>query len=71
MLAGALVTGSFLSNAYYPLTYMALGIAAAGLLGSPLWARLESTTGDPSTSSPQSEPRTSGRGVTRLRRGVR
>lgn len=36
MLTGTLVTGSFLSNAYYPLTYMSLGIAAAALLGSPL-----------------------------------
>lgn len=36
MLAGVLVTGSFLSNAYYPLMYMALGLAAATLLGSPL-----------------------------------
>jgi hypothetical protein len=31
-----LVTGSFLSNAYYPLMYMALGMAAATMLGSPL-----------------------------------
>jgi hypothetical protein len=36
LLAGVLVTGSFLSNAYYPLMYMALGLAAAVLLGSPL-----------------------------------
>ena len=35
MMAGTLVTGSFLSNAYYPLMYMMLGIAAASLLGSP------------------------------------
>lgn len=35
-LAAALVTGSFLSNAYYPLTYMALGLAAATVLGFPL-----------------------------------
>ncbi len=32
-LAGMLVTGSFLSNAYYPLTYMILGLASAALLG--------------------------------------
>jgi O-antigen ligase len=36
MLAATLVTGSFLSNAYYPLMYMALGFAAATLLGFPL-----------------------------------
>ncbi|HEY4320802.1 MAG TPA: O-antigen ligase family protein [Gemmatimonadales bacterium] len=36
VMAGVLVTGSFLSNAYYPLMYMALGMAAATLLGSPL-----------------------------------
>lgn len=41
MLAGTLVTGSFLSNAYYPLTYMAFGIAAAALLGSPLREAVE------------------------------
>ena len=35
MLTGVLVTGSFLSNAYYPMMYMALGLAAATLLGSP------------------------------------
>jgi hypothetical protein len=37
MLTATLVTGSFLSNAYYPLMYMALGVAAAGLLGAPEW----------------------------------
>jgi O-antigen ligase len=36
VLAGVLVTGSFLSNAYYPMMYMALGMAGATLLGSPL-----------------------------------
>jgi len=41
MLAGTLVTGSFLSNAYYPLTYMSLGLAAAVLLGSPVREQLE------------------------------
>lgn len=35
MLTGVLVTGSFLSNAYYPMMYMALGLAAATLLSSP------------------------------------
>lgn len=35
VLAGVLVTGTFLSNAYYPMMYMALGMAAATLLGSP------------------------------------
>ncbi len=36
VLAGVLVTGTFLSNAYYPLMYMSLGMAAAVLIGSPL-----------------------------------
>lgn len=36
MLAGLLVTGTFLSNAYYALTYMGLGLSAAVLLGTPL-----------------------------------
>lgn len=36
LMAGVLVTGSFLSNAYYPLMYMALGLAGATLLGAPL-----------------------------------
>jgi hypothetical protein len=36
MLAATLVTGSFLSNAYHPMTYMAYGLAGAVLLGSPL-----------------------------------
>ncbi|MEP6591349.1 MAG: O-antigen ligase family protein [Gemmatimonadota bacterium] len=36
MLTGLLVTGSFLSNAYYALTYMGLGVGAAVLLGTPL-----------------------------------
>lgn len=35
VLAGVLVTGTFLSNAYYPMMYMALGMAGATLLGSP------------------------------------
>lgn len=41
MMAGTLVTGSFLSNAYYPLTYMCLGLAAAALLGYPFRGQLE------------------------------
>ncbi|HEY4099465.1 MAG TPA: O-antigen ligase family protein [Gemmatimonadales bacterium] len=36
MLTGVLVTGTFLSNAYYPLMYMALGLAGATVLGSKL-----------------------------------
>jgi hypothetical protein len=44
-LAATLVTGSFLSNAYYPLTYMALGLAAATTLGYPLGARGEAPSG--------------------------
>jgi O-Antigen ligase len=36
VMAAALVTGSFLSNAYYPIMYMALGLSAAVILGSPL-----------------------------------
>jgi hypothetical protein len=36
VLAGTLLTGSFLSNAYYPLMYMALGLAGAAALGFPL-----------------------------------
>ncbi len=35
LITGVLVTGSFLSNAYYPMMYMTLGMAAATLLGSP------------------------------------
>lgn len=34
MMAGTLTTATFLSNAYYPLTYMALGLCAAALLGT-------------------------------------
>ncbi len=44
VLAGALVTGTFLSNAYYSMTYMALGLAAATLLGSPFAAPLADTS---------------------------
>ena len=34
-MAGMLVTGTFLSNAYTPLLYMGLGLCGAALLGSP------------------------------------
>lgn len=69
MLAGVLVTGSFLSNAYYPLTYMALGMAAAALLGSPLMSRLESPEADqPPPPSAAETARGTTRGVTRIRR---
>jgi hypothetical protein len=70
MLAGVLVTGSFLSNAYYPLTYMALGIAAAALLGSPFRDQLETSlrggAAPPVVSAGPQPERT--RGVTRLPR---
>jgi hypothetical protein len=36
MLTGVLVTGTFLSNAYYPLMYMALGLAGATVMGSKI-----------------------------------
>lgn len=69
MLAGLLVTGSFLSNAYYPLTYMALGIAGAALLGSPFREQLEGVASGASTKAPSPEPVPGNtRGVTRLRR---
>lgn len=53
MLAATLVTGSFLSNAYYPLTYMALGLAAAVVLGFPL-AQGGHPADPPPAGSPQS-----------------
>lgn len=59
MLAGCLVTGTFLSNAYYPLTYMAFGLAAAALLGRPRVATQPETTARP---APQT------RGAVRLSR---
>jgi hypothetical protein len=59
MLAATLVTGSFLSNAYYPLTYMALGLAAAALLGFPLGASTPSPRG---TTAPQPDPRSAPEG---------
>jgi hypothetical protein len=69
MLAGLLVTGSFLSNAYYPLTYMALGMAAAALLGSPLMNQLEATSaGTAKAPSAAEAARGTSRGVTRIRR---
>ena len=55
MLTGLLVTGTFLSNAYYALTYMALGMGAAVLLGTPLTVE---------TAPPKREvPTPAGRGV--------
>lgn len=69
MLAGVLVTGSFLSNAYYPLTYMALGIAGAALLGSPFREQLEGIVNGGGALAPAPEqPPGNTRGVTRLRR---
>lgn len=80
MMAGTLVTGSFLSNAYYPLMYMMLGIAAASLIGSPFgpqatepgiiskhFAKKDQATGAPPPGQPV--PATGPqRGVTRLSR---
>jgi hypothetical protein len=54
MLAATLVTGSFLSNAYYPLTYMALGLAAAVVLGYPLPPRSEASSHSGEVKSPLS-----------------
>lgn len=67
MLAGCLVTGTFLSNAYYPLTYMAFGIAAAGLLGTPYAASLSAGPLPPAgpPKSPPAGPR-QGKGAVRL-----
>jgi hypothetical protein len=48
MMAGVLVTGTFLSNAYYPLMYMALGLAAATLLGTPLPEEIDAAVVSPS-----------------------
>ncbi len=50
MLAAALVTGSFLSNAYYPMMYMALGLGGAVVLGSPLPRPEESAPAVPAQS---------------------
>jgi hypothetical protein len=36
LMAGLLVSSTFLSNAYYPLLYMSLGLSGATLLGTPL-----------------------------------
>ena len=49
--AGVLVSASFLSNAYYPLLYMSLGLVAAVLLGNRLPAT-ELQTSAPSPSEP-------------------
>lgn len=65
MLAGTLVTGSFLSNAYYPLTYMAFGIAGAVILGTPF---REAATDGTSVPAPSTKPASSSPGVVRLRR---
>ncbi|MBP6442596.1 MAG: O-antigen ligase family protein [Gemmatimonadales bacterium] len=56
MLTGVLVTGSFLSNAYYPMMYMALGLAAATLLGSPF-----TLAPPPAPSTPEPVPSSGGR----------
>jgi hypothetical protein len=69
MLAGTLVTGSLLSNAYYPLTYMALGISAAVLLGTPFRAQLSLPKA--ASSQPAPPPPAGYRGVTRVRRRTR
>src|SRR5690606_7798859 len=79
MMAGTLVTGSFLSNAYYPLMYMMLGMAAASLLGSPFgpqatgvdilsnkWAATLGAPGRPA--EPKAQAVGPQRGVTRLTR---
>ena len=54
MLAGVLVTGTFLSTGYHPLMYMALGLAGATLLGSPLADRIREPDTPP---VPQGHPR--------------
>ncbi|HRP06990.1 MAG TPA: O-antigen ligase family protein [Gemmatimonadales bacterium] len=64
MLAGTLLTGSFLSNAYYPLMYMALGIAAAAQLGFPF----RETAAPPGHGLPQQRGPDATRGVVRRRR---
>lgn len=46
MLAGTMTTGFFLSNAYYGLMYMVLGVAAAILLGYPVTAPQAATPGE-------------------------
>ena len=53
MLAGVLVTGSFLSNAYYPLMYMGLGLAAATLIGTPIPDHMTPAEAPPSPSREQ------------------
>lgn len=66
MLAGTLVTGSFLSIAYYPLMYMVLGISAAAMLGFPLHGiGQRQAPSQPAQSDTAGDPK---RGVTRRRR---
>jgi len=55
MLAGMLVTGSFLSYAYYPLMYMVLAFAAAVLMGNP-WQPVGSTVQLRKATLPGSQP---------------
>lgn len=59
MLAATLVTGSFLSNAYHPMTYMAFGLAGAVLLGSPLPDDAPMPTATPASPTAQFEHRRS------------
>jgi hypothetical protein len=63
-LAATLVTGSFLSNAYYPLMYMSLGIAAAVLVGSPFQGATIPSGPNSHTSAPPGRRRPPGRGST-------
>ncbi|MES2304381.1 MAG: O-antigen ligase family protein [Gemmatimonadota bacterium] len=60
VMTGVLVTGSFLANAYYALTYMALGMGAAVLIGTPL----KMNVSEPKTEAPVP----AGRGVLPRRR---
>jgi O-antigen ligase len=57
MLAAVIVADTFLSNAYSPLLYMALGLAATVLLGSPL---PEPVATEPAASAPAAAPRQRG-----------
>lgn len=54
MLAGCWMTGFFLSNAYYPMTYMAIGIASAVVLSA-------NAAPAPATPAPASVPSLPGR----------
>lgn len=61
VLAGTLLTGSFLSNAYYPLMYMALGLAGAAALGFPHGSAAQQLAGSSgSTPDPAQTVRTAG-----------